>query len=277
MIKYRNTLLKFAAWICGGLVIAATFFIFGYIFYHGALNITWEFIADRPSGIPIGAEGGVFPAITGTVYLGALSGLLAGTIGSVTAIFLVFYCRNRYVSGIIKASIYFLSGMSSILFGLVGYTILLYMLGIPRSLLAAGITVAVMILPFITIRIIKLFEEDSSEMLHASLCLGVSRIYILRKLIWPNYYVNILNAITLGVAYGIGAAAPVMLTGAVLNAPTPKSVTQPFMSLSYHLFVLVSEGISFTNAYASAFLLIVILLMLNIACRGLKYFKKRGG
>ncbi|MCL2857302.1 MAG: ABC transporter permease subunit [Oscillospiraceae bacterium] len=208
--------------------------------------------------------------------MGALSGLMAGLVGSITAIFLVFYCRNRYVKGIIKASIYFLSGMSSILFGLVGYTILLHMLGMPRSLLAAGITVAVMILPFITIRIIKLFEEDSTELLHASLCLGVSKTYILRKIILPSYYINILTSITLGVAYGIGAAAPVMLTGAVLNAPTPQSVTQPFMSLSYHLFILVSEGISLTNAYASAFLLMAILLVLNAACRGLEYFKKKG-
>jgi len=276
MIKSRNVLLKLTAWLCGGLVVAATFFVFGYILYHGALNVTWDFVSDRPRGIPIGAEGGVFPAITGTVFLGALSGLMAGFVGSITAIFLVFYCRNKYVKGIIRASVYFLSGMSSILFGLVGYTILLHMLGMPRSLLAAGITVAVMISPYITIRIIKLLEEDSAEIFHASLCLGVSKTYILRKLILPGYYVNILSSITLGVAYGIGAAAPVMLTGAVLNAPTPQSVTQPFMSLSYHLFILVSEGISLTNAYASAFLLMVILLVINAVCRGLEYFKKRG-
>jgi len=258
-------------------VISTTFFVFGYILYHGALHITWNFVLDRPRGIPIGIEGGVFPAITGTVYLGALVGLVSGIVSSVTAIFLAFYCRNRYVKGIIRASIYFLSGMSSILFGLVGYTILLHLLGMPRSLLAAGITVAVMISPFITIRVIKLFEEDSAEMLHASLCLGVSKTYILRKLILPHYSINILTSIALGVAYGIGAAAPVMLTGAVLNAPTPQSVIQPFMSLSYHLFILVSEGVSLTNAYASAFLLMLILLVLNMTCRGLEYFKKRRG
>jgi len=275
MIRYRNKILKLSTWLCGGLVISATFFVFGYILYHGVLNITWDFVSSRPRGIPIGIEGGVFPAITGTAYLGALAGLMSGIAGSITAIFLVFYCRNRFVKGMIRASIYFLSGMSSILFGLVGYAILLHFLGMSRSLLAAGITVAVMISPFITIRIIKLFEEDSTDLLYASLCLGVSKTYILRKLILPHYYINILTSIALGIAYGIGAAAPVMLTGAVLNAPTPQSVMQPFMSLSYHLFVLVSEGISLANAYASAFLLMVILLVFNIACRGLEYFKKR--
>jgi len=277
MIKYKNALIRFMLWLCGGIVVAAAFFVFGYILYHGALSITWDFVSDRPRGIPIGAAGGVFPAITGTVYLGALAGLMAGLVGSITAIYLVFYCRNVYVKGFIKATVFYLSGMSSILFGMIGYSILLNILGMPRSLLAAGITVAVMISPFITIRIIKLFEEDSAEMLHASLCLGLPMTYILRKLILPNYYINILTSITLGVAYGIGAAAPVMLTGAVLNAPTPQSVMQPFMSLSYHLFILVSEGISLSNAYSSAFILIVMLLALNIACRALEYFKKRGG
>ena len=273
--KYKNSVFKLVNWICGSLVIVATFFVFGYILYHGALNINWDFISDRPRGIPIGTEGGVFPAITGTIYLGAMAGLIAGLVGSLTAIYLVFYCRNKYTRGVIKTSIYFLSGMSSILFGLVGYTILLHILGLPRSLLVAGITVATMISPFITIRIIKVFEEDSSETLHASLCLGLPKTYILAKLILPNYYIGILTSITLGVAYGMGAAAPVMLTGAVLNAPTPQSVTQPFMSLSYHLFILVSEGVSLTNAYASAFLLVLILLILNITCRGLEYLRKR--
>jgi len=276
MIKYKNILLKLIIWLCGGIVVAVTFFVFGYILYRGALSITWGFVSDRPRGIPIGAEGGVFPAITGTVYLGALAGLMAGFVGSAAAIYLVFYCRNVYVKGLIKASIFYLSGMSSILFGLIGYSILLNILGMPRSLLAASITVAVMILPLINIRIVKLFEEDSAEILHASLCLGMSKTYILRKLILPNYYINILTSITLGVAYGIGAAAPVMLTGAVINASTPQSIMQSFMSLSYHLLILVSEGISLSNAYSSAFLLIVMLLVLNIACRALEYFKKRG-
>ncbi|MCL2579239.1 MAG: ABC transporter permease subunit [Oscillospiraceae bacterium] len=277
MKKYKSTLFKAIAWLCGGFVISATLFVFGYILYHGALNITWNFVFDRPRGVPIGTQGGVFPAVTGTVLLGALSGLIAGVLGSITTVFLAFYCRNKYLGGIIRAAVYLLSGMSSILFGLVGYSILLNILGLPRSLLAAGITVAVMILPYITIRVIKLFEEDSAEVLHASLALGVSKTYMLRKLILPNYSINILTSITLGVAYGIGAAAPVMLTGAVLNAPTPQHVTHPFMSLSYHLLILVSEGISLTNAYASAFLLMIILLALNLICRGLEYFKKRGG
>ena len=274
MTGYKDILFKIAALLCGIFVIVITIFIFGYVFFMGFRSIDMNFITDRPRGIPLGTEGGVFPAIMGTIYLGALSGIIAGIVGSVTAIFLVFYCRNKYLKGIISASTYFLSGMSSILFGLIGYTVLIHKLGFPRSLLAAGITVSVMIAPFITIRITKVFKEDTLDMLNSSLCLGLPKWYIMRKLILPNYYINILTSITLGMAYGAGAAAPVMFTGAVIFAETPGNFTQPFMTLSYHLFILVNEGISLENAYGSALLLMLLLLGANIVCRLLEHLRE---
>jgi phosphate transport system permease protein len=90
----------------------------------------------------------------------------------------------------------------------------------------------------------------------------------------PNYYINILTSITLGMAYGAGAAAPVMFTGAVIFAETPGNFTQPFMTLSYHLFILVNEGISLENAYGSALLLMLLLLGTNIVCRLLEHLRE---
>ena len=269
-----SVVLKTSACLCGAIVIAIALFIFAYIFAHGIQSMSWEFIFDRPRGIPLGTEGGVRPAIMGTIYLGALTGMVSGIIATITSIYLVFYCNSKYIKGIIRSSIYFLSGMPSILFGLVGYTILLNHLGMNRSLLTAGITVSVMILPFITIRIIKIFKEDIMEMQHASLCLGLSKSYILRKLILPNYFADILASITLGIAYGIGAAAPVMVTGAVVFAETPQNLNQPFMSLSYHLYILISTGISLENAHGSAFLLMLLLLSVNVFCRVLGHIRK---
>jgi len=276
MKKTQNLILKLAAYLGGGIVIAITLFLFAYIFIRGLSSISPQFILDRPRGIPLGTEGGVRPAIIGTLYLGALSGIISGLIASMTAIYLVFYCKNKALKGIIRGSIYFLSGMPSILFGLVGYTILLTRLHMPPSLLTAGITVSVMILPFITMRIIKIFKEDTMELQNASLCLGLPKSYIIRKLILPHYLIDMLASIALGIAYGVGAAAPVMLTGAVLFAETPRSLNQPFMSLSYHLYILISQGISLENAYASAFLLLLLLLTVNLSCRALGQFRKGG-
>ena len=274
MTKYKDILFKTAVILSGACVIVVTIFIFGYVFFMGFQSVDMNFITDRPRGIPLGTEGGVFPAIMGTIYLGALSGLMAGIVGSVTAIFLVFYCRNKYLKGIINASTYFLSGMPSILFGIAGYTVLIHKLGFPYSLLTAGITVSIMIVPFITIRITKAFKEDTLDLLNSSLCLGLPKWYIMRKLILPHYLINILASITLGMAYGAGAAAPVMFTGAVIFAETSGNLTQPFMSLSYHLFILVNEGISLKNAYGSALLLMLLLLGANTTCRLLEHFRE---
>ena len=276
MIKAQSYALKIAACLCGVTVIAVTLFVFGYIFVKGWESMSWTFITDRPRGFPLGSEGGVFPAIMGTAYLGALSGLMAGIVGCAVAVYVVFFSKNKYINGIIRVSLYFLSGLPSILFGLVGYTILLNLLGIGRSLLTAGITVAVMILPFIAIRMIKIFKEDIVELFNASLSLGLSRTYILRKLILPKYFISLLTSVTLGMAYGVGAAAPVIYTGAVVFAQVPQSVHQPFMSLSYHLYMLINDGISIENAYGSAFLLMFMLLVVNIFCRALGYLQKRG-
>lgn len=276
-MNYKEKLLKIWVCFCGILVISTTIFIFAYIFYKGAAVVTFDFIFDKPRGIPLGTAGGIFPALIGTIYLGALSGLLGGIIGLATSIYLVFYCENRLIGKLINSSIYFLSGIPSILFGLVGYTLLIHEFGLARSLLTACLTVSVMIVPFITMRLIKIFKEDSSGFLNASLCLGLSKFYIIRKLIMPNYFIEILTSVTLGMAYGMGATAPVMFTGAVIYAETPKVLTQPFMTLSYHLYILVNDGISIEHAYGTASVLMFLLLSINIICRILERFREGAG
>jgi len=273
-MQLRDILFKAAVYLCGILVILIIAFVFGYVLFMGFQSISVDFIMDRPRGIPLGREGGIFPAIMGTLYLGALSGLMAGIVGTVTALYLVFYCQNKYLKAVITTSIHYVAGVPSILFGVVGYTILIRNLGIPRSLLTASITIAVLIVPFVTIRIIKIFKEDILDMLNASLCLGLPRWYIIWKLILPNYCINILASITLGIAFGAGAAGPIIHTGAVIFAEAPRSVMQPFMALSNHLYILINEGISLENAYGTALVLMLILLVTNIICRILEYLRE---
>ena len=88
---------------------------------------------DKPAGVPIGTSGGIFPALMGSLYLGALAALIGGILGIGASAYLAFYHRNKYVSGIVNFAITGLSGIPSILFGLVGYTLLIYGFGISRS------------------------------------------------------------------------------------------------------------------------------------------------
>ena len=149
LIKY---VIRILAGIFGILTIAVTLFLFLYIFWKGKNVMSLSFILDKPAGVPLGTAGGIYPALMGSIYLGALSALMGGIIGIGVAVYLVFYTRKSIFYHVISACITGLSGIPSILFGLVGYTLLIYQFGLGRSLLCSAICVAVMIVPFIAIR-----------------------------------------------------------------------------------------------------------------------------
>ena len=160
LIKY---VIRILAGIFGILTIAVTLFLFLYIFWKGKNVMSLSFILDKPAGVPLGTAGGIYPALMGSIYLGALSALMGGIIGIGVAVYLVFYTRKSIFYHVISACITGLSGIPSILFGLVGYTLLIYQFGLGRSLLCSAICVAVMIVPFIAIRAEKILKEKGTE------------------------------------------------------------------------------------------------------------------
>ncbi|WP_455538570.1 PstA family ABC transporter permease [Terrisporobacter sp.] len=263
----KDCLLKLWIYLSGILVISITFGIFIYILHKGFNVMSWQFIFDSPKGSPLGTEGGIFPALIGSLSMGLLSGLIGGIFSILISIYLVFYCDSKKFKKLISYSLYILSGIPSIVLGLVGYTILIYRFGMERGLLCASITLSIMIIPFISIRIIKLLIDGGEEIMNASLCLGVSKSYTLFKIIIPNLMINILTTITLGMAYAMGATAPIMYTGAVIYSGLPNKINSPVMALPYHLYILVNEGLSMSNAYGTAFVLMMLLLIINGLCR----------
>lgn len=266
-MKKSDYLMKIWVFMSGILVISIILTIFAYVLYKGLEVISIDFIFDKPKGSPVGTEGGIFPAIVGSLLMGLLSSLIGGVIGVLISIYLVFYCDSTKFKNIVFSFIYILSGIPSIVLGLVGYTILIYRMGMERGLLCASIILAVMIIPFISIRIIKLFVDTGEEIMRTSLCLGISKSYTLVKIILPNLMINILISITLGMAYAMGATAPIMYTGAVIYSGLPNSINSPVMALPYHLYILINEGISLENAYGTAFVLMSLLFIINGICR----------
>ena len=101
-----------------------------------------------------------------------------------------------------------------------------------------------MIVPFVAIRARKVFEEKGISYMTNSIGLGLSREYALRKMILPVCFPELLGTVALGMAYGMGAVAPILYTGAVMQAGIPSKLTDPFMSLPYHLYTLVNNGFS---------------------------------
>lgn len=268
-------LTRFVCFLLGAVAVGTALFLFVYVFWKGRGVVSLSFLLDSPSGVPIGTDGGIFPALAGSVFLGGLSAFMGGVLGIGAAVYLVFYSDRKWFSVLVNTAILSLSGIPSILFGLVGYTLLIYKLGINRSLLSASVSVAAMIVPFVAIRAKKIFEEKRRGYMEESLGLGLSKEYTLRKLILPHCASELLGTVALGMAYGMGAVAPILYTGAVMLADVPKKLTDPFMSLPYHLYMLVNNGFSLEYAFGTAFVLMAFLLLVQLLCKGITRLQER--
>ena len=265
-MKIKNLLFKAWVVLSGLTIIFVTMGVFLYLLYKGFNVISLEFIFGSPKGIPLGTEGGIFPAIVGSLLSGLISGLMGGILGLCTAIYLVYYCENSRIKTYILTALQCLAGIPSVVIGLFGYSLLIVGFGINKSLLSASITLTIMIIPFISVRLKKALEEASKEQLIASLSLGIPKGYTIIRLVIPNAFRNIMTSLGLSVVFAMGATAPVMFTGAVIISGIPSKLTDPFMSLPYHLYVLVNEGLSVEMAYGTAFVLVVIVLLINLIC-----------
>lgn len=265
-MKIKDLLFKICVMLSGAAIIIITFGIFLYLFYKGYGVISAEFILSSPKGIPLGTEGGIFPAIIGSLMSGLISGLLGGILGLCTAVYLVFYCENEKIRSYILHALQCLAGIPSVVIGMFGYSFFIVSLGINKSLLSASATLTIMIIPFISIRIKKALEETSIDQFIGSLSLGIPKGYTIIKLVIPNAFRYIMTSLGLGTVFAMGATAPVMFTGAVIISGVPSKLTDPFMSLPYHLYILVNEGLSVEMAYGTALVLIVIVLIINLIC-----------
>lgn len=246
------------------IIIFTIVFILAFIFLKGIHSINIDFIFSNPSGIVLGKEGGIFPAIIGSIYTSFISCIISSIFGISSAIYLVFYNKNRFINNIFDIIFQCIAGIPSIVLGLFGYSVLVLYMGFGKSILSMSITQSIMILPFISIRIKKALNELDFNIIHSSYSLGIGKSYTIRKIVLKEIWTEIISIITLANSLAIGATAPLIFTGAVINSPVASSIFEPSMVLPYHLYILLTQGISEKNAYATAFILLSIVLMLNL-------------
>ncbi|MBF8983185.1 ABC transporter permease subunit [Lutibacter sp. B2] len=237
--------------------------IFGFLFIHGYEGISYEFFIKEPNGMPLGSEGGVYNAIIGSICFTGIATIFSFVFALSIATYLVFYEKNEKIKSFIRFIIGIIAGVPSIVLGLFGYSFLVVYLKIGISILTGGIVLGIMIFPFMEIRFEKTLLEVDINLIYASLSMGVNRTYTFFKIILPICYKDMIRATCLSASFAMGATAPILLTGAVYYADIPNSIFSPAMALPLHLYLLISEGISLKNAYATALVLIVLLLLIN--------------
>ena len=196
----------------------------------------------------IGTEGGILHAIVGSAWYTAIACGFGAVLGIATAVYQVCYCRSSRISSAISLVMQCMAGVPSIVMGLFGYSLLVLALGWGKCILAGGITQGIMILPFIQVRAEKALREVDPLLIRASYSLGVSRAYTIRKLVLGQCLPQLVSGVILGGCHAMGAAAPLIFTGAVIMSKVPKSVMKPAMALPYHLYMLLTQGTSSVNA-----------------------------
>ena len=123
-MHWKARLVKYWAYLSMGLVTAIILFLFGYVFYQGADTISWEFLTQAPSGAVLGEEGGIWPAIVGSLFFTATAVVLGSIPAVATALYMVFYCKSRRLELLVRMVVQCISGIPSIVLGLFAYSFL---------------------------------------------------------------------------------------------------------------------------------------------------------
>ena len=264
-MRIRGKLVKLWAYLGIAVSVGVVVFLFAFVFIKGAGTVSWEFLTEAPKGAVLGEEGGIFPAIIGSLFFTVTALVIGGIPAVATAIYLVFYCTSKRISGFIRLTVQCISGIPSIVLGLFAYSLLVKTLGLGRCVLSSGVALGIMVLPFIEVRCEKSFLEVPYELVAASCNMGCSKSYTVVHAVLPMCKGELVSALILGGCYAMGATAPMIFTGAVAFAAVPKSILEPAMALPLHLYLLVAQGhTSLPTAYGTAFVMMVLILLSNI-------------
>lgn len=271
MNKFIDSFLITFFWGSGLFLLFSLISLIAYLIVQGGSALSLDFLRLSPAGSPLGTEGGILPAIRGTLYLILIALTVAIIPAIFTGIYLTEYAPPSSLLNTMEVLIQSMAGVPSIITGLFVYALGVVQLGWGISLLAGGIALGIMIFPVMVISIRDCLRAVDSDYRLAGAALGVSPAYMFRRIILPQSWRAIIGSILLAMGYAAGATAPIMVTAAAISSPTSGNLLEPVMALPYHLYILFNEHISLDNAYATALLLVLMLLILNSAALALTH------
>lgn len=256
--RFSDGFMKTLIWFSAFLTTAALVCLIVYIMVRGLPHITWAFLTTPDD------NNSIFSMLITTVYIIGLTLLFAAPIGIFAAIHLVEYARPGRLVNIIRFTTESLSGIPSIIFGLFGYIFFVNILKFRYSLLAGALTLALTVLP----TIIRTTEESLKTVPPAykegSLALGATKLHTLFKVVLPSALPGIITALILSIGRIVGETAAVFLTAGMVYR-TPHSIMDSGRTLAVHLYALANEGLSFNECYATAAVLVIMVLLINLA------------
>ncbi|MDQ7797420.1 MAG: phosphate ABC transporter permease PstA [Candidatus Edwardsbacteria bacterium] len=264
--KYTQMAAKLVMGLATLATLAILVFIILFVLEKGLPVVGFKFLLTSPQDM--GKAGGIFPVVVGTILLTLVAIVIATPLGVGTAIYLTEYTRESRATKVIRFGADCLAGIPSIIFGLFGFIFFVTILQMGWSILSGGLTLAFMILPTIIRTSEEAIKSVPNSFREVSFSLGATRWETVQKVVLPSALPGIVTGVMLGVGRSIGETAAVIFTaGSSLRMPS--SLMDSVRTMSVHFYILAREGISTENAYGTAAILVISILLINLTAYGL--------
>lgn len=250
--------------------------VISFLLINGLRAISWEFLTQPPSNGM--TEGGIMPAILGTILLTLGVAIAAIPLGVGAAIYLAEYARDTRFTRWIRLAIVNLAGIPSIVYGLFGLGVFVLFLDMGTSIIAGSLTLGLMTLPVVISTSEEAINAVPQEFRLVSLSLGATHWQTIRNQVMPQALPGIITGVILGLGRAAGETAPILFTVAAFYLPQlPKSIFDQTMALPYHLYVISTQvpGMPLSIQYGTALVLLFFVLSLTLAASILRTIMRR--
>lgn len=261
--RVYNRGMRALVWLCAGLTCALLVFLIGYIFCRGIPGLTWELLSGQTSYIKNTI--GILPNILNTLYIILAAMVIVLPLGVGAAIYLTEYAENRRLVSLIEFAAETLTGIPSIIFGLVGMLFFVQKMNLQAGVLAGGLTLVVMILPTILRTTQESLKTVPQSYREGSLALGAGKWHMVRTVVLPNAVDGIVTGCILAIGRIVGESAALLFTagfGLALN-DFITSLQSSSATLTVALYVYASERGEMDVAFAIAAVLMILVLIIN--------------
>lgn len=257
--KISSGLLRAAVWTATALTVGILLFLLGYIFVKGIPNLSLDLFALEYNSENVS----LFPALVNTVIMTLLSLLIAAPLGIFAAVYLVEYARkgNKLVA-LVRITAETLSGIPSVVYGLFGFLLFVTTLKWSYSLLAGACTLAIMILPVIMRTTEEALMAVPESYREGSFSLGAGKLRTVFRIVLPSAVPGILAGVILSIGRIVGETVALIYTAGTVPQ-IPDSLFDSGRTLSVHMYALWDEGFHTDSSYATAVVILVIVVGLN--------------
>jgi phosphate transport system permease protein len=225
--------------------------------------IDWGFLSGTPSRRA--ERAGIMPAFFGTLWLILITAPVTFIVGLGTAIYLEEYSKKTWFHRVIETNISNLAGVPSIVYGLLGLTLFVRLLGLERSILAGALTMSLLVLPIVIVASQEAIRAVPNFRRHASYALGATRWQTIRNVVLPSAMPGILTGTILALSRAIGETAPLIVVGAVtFIAKAPTSPFDSFTVLPIQIFDWTSRPQEEFHSIAAAAIIVLLVMLLSM-------------